>query len=409
MRRPAKIRLAGTIAAIPLCVAVATSVAFAQGQVLNNQVNLGEVFTEQTLNVVTVEEGISATTTATGNTVGIGGERADVSATSNQVNSGAVYGHGVVNASGQMGASSDVTTVATGNNGSVDMTEATYSGFTVQTNSGAVTARGQVEGETAQAGDLTMATQAMGNAQGLYLDNGSAGARISQANSGDVLADGGAIVQYVSGTSTVAGAAAGNSIAIGGYNQSAARVIADQGNTSDLVQASKFTAYGNSYLTSTATTAVANDLSASNTGPLLDVANHQYNTAYVRSQAETSSYLYGGSQASANGVGNNAIVGNTGAALVLDNVQTNDGGGVEVIASATGDTGYDIGASATAAGNSVTGYVCSQCGGSMSVSNDQSNSADVSARSTTTVTGSARSVTGTASATGNNAAFYIRN
>jgi hypothetical protein len=407
MRRPAKIRLAGTIAAIPLCVAAATS-AFAQGQVLNDQLNLGEIFTEQTLNVVTVQEGVAASTSATGNSVGIAGSRVDVDATSNQVNQGSVYGHAVVNASGSLGASSVVATQAAGNFGNAGAEEATYRGFMVQTNSGAVTARGQIEGETARAGDIAMDTQASGNTQGLWLQNGAAGARISQANSGDVMADGGAIVQYVSGTSTIAGTAAGNHIDIDGANQSAARVITDQGNTASLVQASKFAAYGNAYLTDTSTTAAGNNLNATNVGPLLDVANHQYNTAYVRSQAEASSYQFGAANSSAYGVGNAAVVSNTGAALVLDNVQTNDGGGVEVIASAEGHDGYDIGARASAAGNSVGGYVCGTCGGSMTTSNTQTNNADVSSRATTTVTGSARSATSSARAVGNDAAFYVR-
>ena len=349
-----------------------------------------------------------AATSATGNSVGIGGTRVDVDATSNQVNQGSVYGHGVVNASGSMGASSVVATSATGNFGTAGAEEATYRGFMVQTNSGAVTARGQVEGETAQAGDLAIDTQASGNTQGLWLQNGAAGARISQANSGDVMADGGAIVQYVSGTSTVAGTATGNHIDIDGANQSAARVITDQGNTSALVQASKFAAYGNSYLTETSATAAGNNLNATNVGPLLDVASHQYNTAYVRAQAEASSYQFGAANSSAYGVGNGAVVNNIGAAVVLDNVQTNDGGGVEVIASAEGYDGYDIGARASAAGNSIGAYVCGTCGGSMTSSNTQVNNADVSARSTTTVNGSARSVISNARAVGNDAAFYVK-
>ncbi|AYV49413.1 holin [Caulobacter flavus] len=390
-----------------MCVAAATS-AFAQGQVLNDQLNLGEIFSEQTLNVVTVQEGVAASTSATGNNVDIASARVDLDVTSNQVNQGAVYGHAVVNASGSLGASSTVATSAAGNFGNVGSEEATYRGFTVQTNSGAVTARGQIEGETARAGDIAMDTQASGNTQGLWLQNGAAGARISQANSGDVLADGGAIVQYVSGTSSISGTATGNHIDVEGANQSAARVITDQGNTSDLVQASKFAAYGNAYLTDTSTAAMGNNLNATNTGPLLDVANHQYNTAYVRSQAETTSYQFGAANSSAYGVGNAAVVSNTGAALVLDNVQTNDGGGVEVIASAEGHDGYDIGARASAAGNSVSGYVCGTCGGSMTTSNTQTNNADISSRAATTVTGSARSITSTARAVGNDAAFYVR-
>lgn len=368
------------------------------------------MFAEQRLNVVTVQEGVGASAGAAGNDVWIGGQGTDVSATSNQVNNYQVGAQTRVDVApgGAAGASSNLSTTAIGNSGVASAAGSTYSGFMVQTNSGAVTARGQFEAEDAEAGDVAVDTLASANAQGVVLSNGSAGARISQANSGDVLADGGAITRYVTGRSDVSGAATGNAIELDGADQSAARIITDQGNTAALVQASQFAAYGNSYLTTTATTAAGNSVSATNTGPLLDVANHQYNTAYVRSQAEGASYDFGGAQADAYGVGNTAVAGNIGAALVVDNVQLNDGGGVEVSASAGGHNGYDIGASATAVGNSVSGYVCGACGGSLTANNSQTNNADVAARANTTVTGSARSVTGAATATGNSARFYTR-
>jgi len=49
---------------------------------------------------------------------------------------------------------------------------------------------------------------------------------------------------------------------------------------------------------------------------------------------------------------------------------------------------------------------CSDCEGSVKVSNRQRNSADVGATATTSV-GSARSVNGVASAVGNSASYYV--
>jgi hypothetical protein len=409
MRRPAKTRLAGTIAAIPLCVLLA-GVATSQtvpSPVLNDQLNLGDIFAGQVLNVVTVEEGVSAVTTAGANTMGMTVDGADGDLRSNQVNSGAVLAHGVVNVDGSTGSSSNVTSTAVGNGGTATAAGGTFTGFMVQTNSGPVTARSQVEAEYSHANDMTIGSQAAGNSQGLLLVNGAMGARVSQANSGDVLADGGAIIQHVTGTAIVAGTAAGNNIDLEGANQSAARIITDQGNTAATVQASKFTAYGNSYMTATAATASGNNLSAQNEGTLLDVAAHQYNTAYVRAQAEETSYQFGGAQVSAYGVGNSVLAGNFGPGLVLDNVQVNDGGGVEVIATFDGHSGYDGGASATAMGNAVTGYVCNQCSGAMDIANSQANYVDVSARSTVRVGGNGRSIAGVSTATGNNATFSV--
>jgi hypothetical protein len=277
----------------------------------------------------------------------------------------------------------------------------------VQTNSAEVTARGQVEAADADAKDLTVSTLAMGNSQGVTLDNGSAGARISQSTTANVLADGGAIVGYVSGTTAITATTAGNNINIDGGNQSAVRAITDQANTAEVTQASKFTAYGNSYLSATTATATGNNLAVQNEGPLADVTSNQWNTSYVRGQAEGTSYLFGAAQTSAYAVGNSSQVNNVGPELVLDNLQTNTGGGVEATASFSGQDGYDAVTTATAMGNAVTGYACSKCNGKMTVTNNQTNGADIGASSSTTIASSGRQVTGVSTAIGNNASFNV--
>lgn len=410
MRKPAMTRLAGTLAAIPISVmlsGVATSQTVTPSPVLNNQLNLGEIFSEQTLNVQTVSDGVTASTTAQANGVSVGVTNADAAVTSYQDNQGTVYGHTVVDIGANAGASSAVRSTAVGNSGSFSASNGTVSAFAVQTNSAEVTARGQVEAATAEAADLTVSTLAMGNSQGVNLDNGSAGLRISQANSANTLADGGAIVQYVSGTSAITATTSGNNIDIQGGNQSAARAITDQANTAEVTQASKFTAYGNSYLTATTATATGNNLSATNEGPLMDVTSNQWNTSYVRGQAEGTSYQFGAAQTNAYAAGNSSQVNNVGTELVLDNLQTNTGGGVEATASFEGHDGYDAVTTATAMGNAVTGYVCAKCSGRMTVTNNQTNSADIGAKSGATINASGRQVTGVSTAIGNNASFNV--
>lgn len=410
MRRPAMTRLAGTLTAIPIFVMLsgaATSQTLSPSPVLNNQINLGEIFSEQTLNVQTVSDGVTASTTAQANGVSVGVTNADASITSNQTNQGTVYGHTVVDVGVNAGASSAVRSTAVGNSGAFSASNGTISAFAVQTNSAEVTARGQVEAPTAEAKDLTVSTLAMGNSQGVNLDNGSAGARISQSTTANVLADGGAIVQYASGTSAITATTAGNNINISGANQSAVRAITDQANTAQVTQASKFTAYGNSYLSATTATATGNNLAVQNEGPLADVTSNQWNTSYVRGQAEGTSYLFGAAQTSAYAAGNSSQVNNVGSELVLDNLQTNTGGGVEATASFSGQDGYDAVTTATAMGNAVTGYACSRCNGRMTVTNTQNNSADVGASSSTTIASSGRQVTGVSTAIGNNASFNV--
>ena len=65
MARRAKILLVGTLVAILPC--GATTSQTLPSVVLNNQVQLGDVFSQQTLNVVEVSDQTTADTTATGN------------------------------------------------------------------------------------------------------------------------------------------------------------------------------------------------------------------------------------------------------------------------------------------------------------------------------------------------------
>ena len=391
--------------------AAVTSPVYAQqatpSQVLNNQINLGEIFSEQALNVQTVSDGVTASTTAQANGVSIGVTNADASANSTQDNQGKVYAHGVVDVSDNAGEAAAVRTTAVGNSGAISASNGTVSARVVQVNSNEVTARGQVEAADASAKDLTVSTLAMGNSQGVNLDNGSAGVRISQSTTANVLADGGAMVGYVSGTSAVTSTTAGNNINISGGNQSAVRAITDQANTSEVTQASKFTAYGNSYLSATTATATGNNLAVQNEGPLADVTSNQWNTSYVRGQAEGTSYQFGAAQTQAYAAGNSSQVNNIGPELTLDNLQTNTGGGVEAIASFQGQDGYDAVTTATAMGNAVTGYACSKCNGRMTVTNNQTNSADIGASSSTTINSTGRQVTGVSTAIGNNASFNV--
>ena len=244
MRKPATTRLAGTLSAIPIfaiLAAVATSPAARAQQtspVLNNQINLGEIFSEQALNVQTASDGVTASTTAQANGVSIGVTNADASVTSTQENQGKVYAHGVVDVGADAGAAAAARTTAVGNSGAISASNGTVSARVVQLNSNEVTARGQVEAADASAKDLTVSTLAMGNSQGVNLNNGSAGTRISQSTTANVLADGGAIVGYVSGTSAVTATTAGNNINVSGGEQSAVRAITDQANTADVTQAS---------------------------------------------------------------------------------------------------------------------------------------------------------------------------
>ncbi len=148
----------------------------------------------------------------------------------------------------------------------------------------------------------------------------------------------------------------------------------------------------------------------SNDGGPLDVTATQDNQGYVRGQAQSTAYSFGTSSATANGVGNSAIYGETGGQITLNSTQTNGGAGIEAISSSGGSVGYDLSSTSTAMGNAITGYACSACGGVMNITNSQTNSADIGATAGIPyagVAGTTRSATSIATAVGNTATFYV--
>jgi len=391
-----------------LCAAATSQAQTPPSEVINNQIQLGDVFGTQVLDVVEVSEGVSAETSATGNNLIGSTEGADLNITSNQTMAGSTIASTTVNVTTDMGETSQINTSAIGNAVEAGTTQGTMVGVYTQIATAApqVTASGMLEADTASAGDVGLATTSTVNSVSLGLTNGSAGVLVNQTSAASVLADGGAVIGYVSGTADVSGMASGNSMSLVGTDSSAARAIVYQSNTAALTQASQFTAYGNAQTAATSATASGNVIAAVNEGPLLDLTSTQSNQSYVRAQAEGSSYEFGEGTATAYAVGNSTLAGNAGEAVVLENVQLNTGGGVEAIAGFSGTDGYDGYTRATAVGNDVTGYACAACYGQMTIDSRQTNSADVGATSTTTI-GSGRLINSTATAVGNNASFYV--
>lgn len=398
---------AGPVIAL-LCAAGTSQAQTPPSEVINNQIQLGDVFATQTLDVVSVTQGVGAATTSTGNNLVGSTEGADLNITSNQTMAGSTISSTTVNVTGEMGESSQINTTAIANNVEAGTTQGTMVGVYTQIATAApeVTAIGMLEADNAEAGDVGMATTAAVNSVSLGLTNGSAGVLVNQTSAASALADGGAVIGYVSGTSDVSGTAAGNTMSLVGTDSSAARAIVFQSNTAALTQASQFTAYGNVQTASTSASASGNVAATTNEGALLDLTSTQFNQSYVRAQAESAAYQYGEGASTAYGVGNSVLAGNVGEAVVLENVQLNTGGGVEAIATFAGVDGYDGYARATAVGNDVTGYACATCFGQMTIDSRQTNSADVGATATTTI-GSGRAAGGSATAVGNNASFYV--
>ncbi|CAN5720798.1 hypothetical protein BH11PSE1_BH11PSE1_25990 [soil metagenome] len=313
----------------------------------------------------------------------------------------------VVNVGANSGAQTYLSTTATGNLGDANVYAGTMTAvFNQATTASTIKANSQIEAAKAETGEVAASTQAVANDQSLGVSYGAAGVRVNQTNAGDVYADGGAIYGYVAGSAELTAGAMGNNVAYSGDGGSAARVIVDQQNTSDSVQAAHFTAYGQVQDAKTTSIAAGNNVNAVNEGYLLDATTNQGNQAYVRAQAESSAANFGSGAAVANGVGNNAVMGDIGGEVIVDNTQFNEGGGIEALAAYTGGEGYDGLASASASGNAAVGYACADCSGRMTVANSQTNTTDIGATATATLT-TGRSISGVANAVGNTATYYV--
>ncbi|MDP3175180.1 MAG: holdfast anchor protein HfaD [Phenylobacterium sp.] len=405
MRRPAKILLAGTLAAI-LPFAAASSLA-APSDVLNDQIQLGDVFSQQTLDVVEVSETTSGTTTATGNSFDGTVDQGDLAVTSTQSLQANVGATTELNVASSSGAVTALTTAATGNTGDAGVFAGGLTGSFVQTTGATnVSANSHIEAPGGQAGDVASSVQAIGNSQGFGVTSGASYVSVDQTNQAQVTSDGGGVYNYIGGQATFSAASAANNLTAASAGGSSQQITATQANDAAITQASQFTSFGNAYLTTTSATATGNNISAGNEGSTLALTTDQRNSAYVRAETVSNAYEFGAGSAVSYGVGNSAFAGNAGTETLIDNTQLNDGGGIDVAADYTGYQGYDAQASATAIGNAATGYACAECDGYVSVANRQTNNAEVGAQSSTSVT-SARTVTGVANAIGNTASYYV--
>jgi hypothetical protein len=404
MPRAVRILIAGTILA-----AAAHSAATSQSIVLSDQQQSGDIFAGHTLNVVDVSDSSALVSAAGGNDFTGSVVASSAAVTSNQSLTGNVHAEGIMNVDANSGASTVISVAATGNSGESNAAlSGAISGTTTQTVGAVnVTALGDYVGPNARTGGLSSSVQAVANSQGYGVQGSQIDVAVSQSSAAVVQADGGGTLQYTDGTALFSALGTANNVTSVGADYSDQRLVVNQSMTGDRTQAAVFAAAGNAQDINAQATATANNLSSTGVGGSHEVNVNQTNSAYLRSQVDLTSFEFGSASANAYGVGNSVMAGNYGPDITLNNTQVNSGGGIEVISSFSGNSGYDAYTSATAVGNAVTGYACSDCSGRMTISNSQRNSTDVSATGVATTTGSHRSVSSVATATGNTGSFYV--
>jgi hypothetical protein len=409
MAKPARIRLAGTIAATVLCAAAATEAAAQDGTiVLNQQLQLGDVFAGQTLNVVDSQDQVTVETSAQGNSASGAVYNGSITVQSDQTMQGDAVAttditlggdtYGVVNATSQAG----------GNYLAASAWDASLTLDTAQTtDNGLISATTEVGDSTARMhAGAALGASAISNTVAVYGQSALVSGTINQSSSAIVRSFGRIESQYIPAEASVTSQAIVNAIAVNSDRTSGQDLSLAQRSFGSFIEAEASANAGNAWDLAARARATANQAVLYNEGGSVVNASDQRNSSFVRASALTTAYDYGRAEAYARGAANELSVGNNDIYVEIDNTQFNTGG-VDVISTFSGTNGYDVSVGADAVGNSVTGYGCSECEGRLEARNTQTNAGDVSAVANTTVAGSNRSVITGANAVGNSASFFV--
>ena len=388
------------IAATATCAAAATE-ARAQdpegGVIVIDQVQLGDVFASQTLNVEDASDQITLSQSAQGNTAsGTVEDGGSLDLTSRQTMSGDAMTEVELNLASEASGVISIAAQSGGNRLEAGAIHILHG----------VTAYAFVDAPTGRAYDgANVSATAQANTVAMGVSGGMAQGSIQQSSEALTQAGNISTIQYLPSPSHFTAQAVSNVMSSNGAVSGQDWDIA-QRMTGARTQASTSVSSGNAWDIAAEARAAANQVAIHNQGGSVVAGIDQRNEAFVRSDTTLNAYDFGKAQAYAIGYGNTAEVGNNDRYVEIDNTQFNSGG-VEVIAEYTGHNGYDAYVGATAAGNQVTAYACSDCEGYLTAENSQTNNADVSAVANTDITGAARAVVSSATAVGNSATFYV--
>jgi len=409
MAKPARIRLAGTIAATVLCAAAATEAAAQDGTiVLNQQLQLGDVFAGQTLNVVDSQDQVTVGTSAQGNSASGAVYNGSITVQSDQTMQGDAVANTDITLGGDTYGVVNATTQAGGNYLAVSAYDATLTlDATQTTDDGFISATTEVGDSNARLhAGAAVGASAISNTVAVYGQTSVVSGTIDQASSAIVRSFGRIESQYIPAEASVTSQAIANAIAVNSDNTSGQDLSISQRSFGSFIEAEASANSGNAWDLAARARATANQAVLYNEGGSVVNASDQRNSSFVRASALTTAYDYGRAEAYARGAANELSVGNNDIYVEIDNTQFNTGG-VDVVATFSGTNGYDVSVGADAVGNSVSGYACSECEGYLDARNTQTNTGDVSAVANTTVAGSNRSVITGANAVGNSASFYV--
>ena len=376
--------------------------------VLNQQLQLGDVFAGQTLNVVDSGDQVTVQGSALGNSASGAVYNGSIIIQSDQTMQGDAVAttditlsgdtDGVVNATTQAGGNY-LAASAYGANLTLDATQTTDNGL--------ISATTEVGDSSARLhAGAAVGASAISNTVAVYGQTSLVSGTVNQSSSALVRSFGRIESQYIPAEASVTSQAIVNAIAVNSDNSSGQDLSIAQRSFGSFIESEASANAGNAWDLAARARATANQAVLYNEGGAVVTASDQRNSSFVRASALTTAYDYGRAEAYARGAANDLTVGNNDIYVEIDNTQFNTGG-VDVVATFSGTNGYDVSVGADAVGNSVTGYACSQCDGYLEAANTQTNTGNVSAVANTTVAGSNRSVITGANAVGNAASFYV--
>lgn len=392
-----------------LCAAAATEASAQDGTlVLNEQLQLGDVFSHQTLNVVDGQDQVTVETASQGNSATVAVQNASITVQSDQAMQGDSVAAADITLSGDTYGVVNATTQAGGNYLAVSAYSAGLTLDAAQTtDDGLVSATTEVGEDTARLhGGAAIGSSAISNTVALYGEGAVIQGTIDQSSSAIVRSFARIQSQYIPSEASVTGQAIANTIAVNSVQTSGQDLGITQRSFGQFIESEASANAGNAWDLAARARATGNQAVLYNQGGAVVTTADQRNSSFIRADALTTAYDFGAAEAYARGAANELSVGNNDVYVEIDNTQFNTGG-VDVTATFSGTNGYDVAVGADAVGNSVTGYACSECDGRLEARNSQTNTGDVSATANSAVAGSARSVISGANAVGNAANFHV--
>ncbi len=371
--------------------------------VINDQVQLGDVWAEQTLIVEGAEHGLASTTNAMGNSLAASVENTGLNFVNSQRLAGDVTGQSHVQAMGTAGPLCINSTSATGNPGEAAACCGDVKARVQQTVESTAPISALAYSAAGYTTQLVSSTaQAVGNTQSYAAYNGNVRARTQQEVYAPIVASNRAEFCCITGAGAFAATAVANSMSSHvEHGQARHEVVQVMGGPVTGAYNDVYAVTGNNIVGMA--TATANTAFTYNTGNYAELKARQRNEGRV----EAESYVvldtwYGVGQSHAYGVGNTADLISPDAYMATH--QTNNGD-ISATAVFDGGAGEHVVASSMAVGNATSGYACATCSGSLDAQNYQVNRGDVRAGTHVYTQYGSGLVIGSATAVGNTASY----